>query len=585
MTLRLRPILLAAAALLFAAACTDLAGGVEIVATLPPAAVAEQAPLPPSAPDVANGQRIYAENCAACHGSSGNGQGELVLGGEVPAMASFLDADHVRQQSLSYYYDIITNGNLENLMPPWGEALTVQERWDVALYVYTLHYTPEMIERGAEAVPDAADASGLSLASDAELARGLAVDADVAFDVVAYLRSQQVRNFDAAAAPLPEATADPEATQTVFDTITFTGTVVNGSAGGTVPAGLVASLRFGNEADGLQVREVNVAADNTFTFEGVPFRPTYQYFAAVTYNDRGFVSDLLAAAQLDETNELTITLYETTSEASVVTQRGLQLIVEELFVEELGSGLVITHGNLYENTSDRMFLLRPEGQHVAVSLLMQLPAGAVILSDDDPRYIVAQEQFAVIDQLPVYPGQHTTEAFYFIPYQDNAVIDLPLNNRFSGEVSVTLVSSEITLSGENFGEPETLNLGTPEQPLQARRYTSMQDVPAGESIVFQLQGALSVAGGEEGGAIVTGSRLILILLFGGVGVFFVIVAVLLLVRGRSNVDTKIDKLQAQIAQLEKAHEAGEINHDVFQQKRAELREKVRELMEQKPDAE
>ncbi len=586
MTLRIRPILLVAAALLFAAACTDLAGEVEIVATLPPmptqVAAAEEIPLPPEAPDLANGQRLYAENCAACHGTNGNGQGELVLSGEVPAMPSFVDAQHMRQQSLSYYYDIITNGNLQNVMPPWNEALTVQERWDVAMYVYTLHYTPELIEQGAELAPDVAGTSGLSLASDAELAQGLSLQGEDAFAAVAYLRTQQLRNYDAvAAAPLPEATA--EATAEVFDTVTFTGTVVNGSAGGSVPAGLVATLRFGNGADGLQMLDANVGADNTFTFEDVPFDPTYQYFAAVTYQDRGFVSDLLAAAQLDATNDLTITLYEVTSEPSVITQTGIQLIVEELFVEDLGSGLVVTQGNLYENSSDRMYLLRPEGQNVAVSVLMQLPAGAVILNEDDPRYIVAQEQFALIDQIPVYPGEHTTEALYFIPYEDSAVVDIPLNNRFEGDVTVVLVSSEIAVSGLEFGEPETLNLGTPDQPLVAQRYRTTQELGAGESLVFQLDGPLSIADGEEGGAILTGTRLLLVLLFGALGIVFVVIAVLLFTRRGDDLDSQIDKLQAQIAQLEKLHESGDLNHDVFQQKRAELREKVRQLMEQQPD--
>jgi len=579
MTLRLHSIVFVAAVLLFAAACTDLAGGGEIVATLPPAATAEGVSLPPDAPDVANGRQIYAENCVSCHAASGNGQGELVLSGEVPAMPSFLDAAHVREQALSSYYDIITNGNLENLMPPWAESLNVQERWDVAMYVYTLHYTPEMVEQGAALAPDAD--TGLSLASDAELARGISLDGEEAFAAVAYLRSQQVRNFDAAAAPVPEATA--EATQQVFDVVTFTGTVVNGSAGGTVPAGLVATLRYGNEADGVQVREVNVAADNTFIFEGIPFDPTYQYFAAVSYDERGFVSDLVPGSQLNATNELTITLYETTSESSVITQTGIELFIEELVVEDLGSGLVFTHANLYQNDSDRMYLLEPEGQDVAVSLLMQLPAGAQILTDDDPRYIVAQDQFAMIDQLPVYPGEHSTDVVYFLPYEDIAVIDIPLTNRFDGDVSVVVISPTITLSGENFSETEELNLGTEEEPIMATRYTSTQQLASGESVVFQVQGGLSINQTEESGGVVTGSRLLLIMIFGGLGILFVVIAVLLLARRGDSLDAQIDKLQAQIVQLEKLHDSGDINHDVFQQKRAELREKVRELMEQQPD--
>jgi hypothetical protein len=345
----------------------------------------------------------------------------------------------------------------------------------------------------------------------------------------------------------------------------------------------VASLRYGNDIDGLQVRDMNVSADNTFSFEDVPFDPTYQYFAAVTYQDRGFVSDLLPASQLDATNELTITLYETTSEASVVTQTGMQLIIEELVVDDLGSGLVITQGNRYQNDSDRMYLLRPEGQNIAVSLLIQLPAGAVILTEDDPRYIVAQEQFAVIDQLPVYPGEHSTQIFYFIPYEDNAVIDIPVNNGLEGDVSVVLISPSVTLSGEEFSDAETFNLGTEDQPVEALRYTSTQELAPGESVIFQLEGPLSITMDEESGGVITGTRLLLVLVLGGMGLVFVVIAVLLFVRRNNSVDAQINKLQAQLAQLEKLHDAGEINHDVFRQKQAELRDKVQQLMEPKSD--
>lgn len=570
MRLRVR-LLLGAVAIFVVAACTDLAGGGEIVATLPPAAPTEEIILPPTNPDLANGRHIFAEHCTECHAADGSGQGDLVLSGEVPEMPSFLDAAHVREQTLSYYYDIITNGNLANVMPPWVDSLSVQERWDVAMYVYTLHYTPEQIAQGEALGLDSN--IGLSLASDAELASELDIEGEEAFAAVAYQRVQQTSNFDAVDEPLPETT------QPAFDAVTFTGTVTNGSAGGSVPAGLVATLRYGNQADGLQEQSVNVAADNTFRFEDVPYDPTYQYFAAVTYQDRGFVSELLPATDVDEVTDLSITLYETTGEASVVTQTGMQLIIEELNVEDLGSGLVVTQGNLYENNSDRMFLLQPEGQDVAVSLLIQLPAGSVILTENDPRYIVAQEQFAVIDQLPVYPGQHTNDAFYFLPYENGAVIDLPLNNRFDGEITVTIASDTVMLSGDGFSGAETLNLGTEEQPVIARRYTSTQQHQPGESIVFQLQGQLSILMQEDAGAVVTGDRLLLILGFGALGVVFIVIAVLLLLRRGGSVDAQINKLQAQIVQLEKQHEAGQINHDVFQQKRQKLREQVRALME------
>ncbi|MEO1287681.1 MAG: cytochrome c, partial [Chloroflexota bacterium] len=123
-------------------ACSDLAGEPEIVATVPSASnTVADVELPPSAPDIANGARIYQQSCTSCHGEMGAGDGELVESGDVPRMGSFLDPVHMRQQSPAFYYDIITNGNIINLMPPWSGSLSVQERWDVAMYTARCKHT------------------------------------------------------------------------------------------------------------------------------------------------------------------------------------------------------------------------------------------------------------------------------------------------------------------------------------------------------------------------------------------------------------------------------------------------------------
>src|SRR5690606_38845473 len=101
-------------------ACGGLAGNPEIVATLPPPTQAirdEGFPQPP--PDLANGARIYAENCTRCHGVDGSGSGELVLAGEVGDPGSFLDPANVREYTPREWFDIITHGRIEQLMPPW----------------------------------------------------------------------------------------------------------------------------------------------------------------------------------------------------------------------------------------------------------------------------------------------------------------------------------------------------------------------------------------------------------------------------------------------------------------------------------
>ncbi|MCX9076364.1 MAG: c-type cytochrome, partial [Candidatus Methanoperedens sp.] len=140
---------LSLSALLFLAACSGLAGEPQIVATLPSRPEVVDVGLPSAPPDIVQGAQIYAENCIRCHGPGGQGNGELVLNGQIPTPPrDFTDPATTRDQALTEWFATITNGRLENLMPPWGNSLSESERWAVALYTYTLNYLPDQLDDG-----------------------------------------------------------------------------------------------------------------------------------------------------------------------------------------------------------------------------------------------------------------------------------------------------------------------------------------------------------------------------------------------------------------------------------------------------
>ncbi len=115
---------------------------------VPPTAVPTLVLYPAKAPNVANGEAIYFEKCAACHGATGLGDGEQGIQLNVTVRAFGL-AEIARPASPAQYYTMVTRGNIERFMPPFA-SLTDQERWDVTAYVLTLHTTPEQIERGKQ---------------------------------------------------------------------------------------------------------------------------------------------------------------------------------------------------------------------------------------------------------------------------------------------------------------------------------------------------------------------------------------------------------------------------------------------------
>ena len=74
-------------------------------------------PLVP--PDPSVGNLIYAEKCAPCHGITGLGDGSMA--GQLPVPAPALGTDQVaRTSSPAEWYSIVTQGNLEQRMPPFN---------------------------------------------------------------------------------------------------------------------------------------------------------------------------------------------------------------------------------------------------------------------------------------------------------------------------------------------------------------------------------------------------------------------------------------------------------------------------------
>ena len=64
---------------------------------------------PAAAPDVSRGARLYAENCASCHGARGEGPPPALANLDPPPIA-FADRVRARDRSLFGLYQVITQG-------------------------------------------------------------------------------------------------------------------------------------------------------------------------------------------------------------------------------------------------------------------------------------------------------------------------------------------------------------------------------------------------------------------------------------------------------------------------------------------
>lgn len=145
---------------------------------------------PKRAPDVVAGARLYSENCAACHGTSGQGDGPLAASLD-PRPKDF--HEHARQDQRSVYtlYNAISLGVDGTAMKAYHE-LKDDQRWALAFYVS--NFLASDAQRNAGAAAWAAgeskiftDLAGLTQATPQEVQ---ARQGNTGVEVLAYLRSQ-----------------------------------------------------------------------------------------------------------------------------------------------------------------------------------------------------------------------------------------------------------------------------------------------------------------------------------------------------------------------------------------------------------
>ncbi len=106
---------------------------------------------------LANGQQLYAQNCAVCHGENGAGDGvfadDLAASGEA-SMQTMTGAENMMMQSPVDFTNPtrmlgaspallqgkILRGGMGTGMPMWGSIFTEEQIWDLIAYLYSFQF-------------------------------------------------------------------------------------------------------------------------------------------------------------------------------------------------------------------------------------------------------------------------------------------------------------------------------------------------------------------------------------------------------------------------------------------------------------
>lgn len=113
---------------------------------VPDEAAARTSPTPADEPLITAGKKVFAANCAACHGEAGKGDGPLAFMLKPPPLD--LSGAKIMTQSDGALFWKITTGRAP--MPAFDGILTEVQRWQVVGYLRTLGPTPPRFDAGED---------------------------------------------------------------------------------------------------------------------------------------------------------------------------------------------------------------------------------------------------------------------------------------------------------------------------------------------------------------------------------------------------------------------------------------------------
>ncbi len=562
------------------------------------AAPAAQEPVDP--PSARNGHALWQENCAACHGVEGLGDGPTAaeISNVVPVLA---DPALARSATLAGWFDTIKNGRMDKLMPPWKNRLTDQEIWDVAAFAYSLHVSDDILDRGGVVWnencaachgPDGAGDGEAPSLTDQALVSNSTLDGW--FEVSSNGRGAMSGFADSL--PTDDLWAALEYART-FSYVPMTaavlpkgdgrlvGSVQNGTPGGPPVANLTVTLRSFQHFDEMRAQTVEIGAEGQFVFENLPTDENFFYIASTEYNGVSFSTDFITFEPDTTEQALTLKVYESSD-----TPGEIKVELAQWFVELRQGSLLV--GELYRvaHDSDSIFTGNQEvvpGKKAVVAY--ELPAGVSSLSVDGgqlgDRFIVTETGF--VDTAPLAPGQSQLLIRYLLPY-NGAKAGLSHAIPYdTGELSV-LVPQGANVQVEGLEQAGTQTVGDAE-------YISYQttNLPAGQAVSFSFsdldkaQASAAPATPNSSQSIFAHSPALLYGLSALVAVLVFGLLALILLRSRSEDEddqqpagetdlvAEQKRLLQAIADLDDSHAAGELDDDEHQalrqaQKRALL---------------
>jgi len=595
---------------------------------IPPTPMPTLVLVPPQRPNTSNGEAIFFEKCAPCHGDTGLGDGPqgIQLGVTVPAFAL---PEVARPSSPAQWYTTVTRGKIERFMPPFV-SLNDQQRWDVVAYIMTLHTSEEQIQKGKELFEancagcstdyykDLNNVSGLSTVALARIVRlgndqiqafGENLSDDDMWAVAEYLRSL---SYDTTPPAAPTAVpATPTIASADAGTTSAEGTPVDGQqvevpaeatpvavegfgtvsgsienkTGKDLSSNFAVTLRgyehdFANPSAGTQevlTLDGFVQPNGTFSFENVEMPENRIFIAEINYEGIGLTSEFTIVEAGQTLLEIPpLTLYNITDDTSKLTMDEVNLFLSADKPDEYEILALYT----FRNASDSTVSVAMGSQEEIPFL--KFPTGTQGLGyeavQDSARFISTNDGFAMA------PNE--------LPYGILAYSSLAQAKEISISQPFILPAAIVRIfvpEGMKAESDQITDDGL--QDVQGLKYQaySTNDLKAGDVLTFTVTGSAKAAPTATDG---TSPNNTLLIGAGALGILLLLIGGWTYLRDRNRTDEEdgegedddeeefesADDVMDAIIALDDLHRTKKISDENYQKRRSELKEILKEMM-------
>jgi len=596
----------------------------------PPTQLADNGPVYPLVPpNPANGRPIFLEKCAPCHGEKGLGDG--IQAGQLPLTPAVLvSPDVFRNATPVDWFTLITKGDLERFMPPFN-SITERQRWDVIAYIYELATSEEQLVAGEELystncvschgasgrgdglqaasfgdqLPDFTDLEWMSETSDQELqtvitngsstgmpAFNETLTEDERWALVSYLRSLTFTSTGESQEPTMEPITEEETTPEIMEAATatiitngtgmVTGTLIFISGEGT-PEGSIITLRgFDNMQETVNVT-TTLQSDSTFAFSDIDMPLGRVFVASTEFDGVTYGSDIAMVEDESESLDLQIPVYGSTTDDSSISADRTHIFFE--YIEP--NALQVVEIYIVSNTGDLTVVPVETGQPI---IRFQLPEGATNLQFEDgvvgDRYILTPDGFG--DTAPIRPGsgQHQITFGYEIQYDGKVELDQVVNIP-TNAVVILIPKDGLKIKGEQLEYAGSRDV----QGMIYEMYTGGR-IEAGTNLAIEVSGRPQSSGLNLG--IESSTNLVIGL--AALGLVLIGAGVWLYRRSQreyeeedfseadevydvveDDIPNDAEALMDAIIALDDLYQAGELPEQAYQQRRAALKDRLRQV--------